>query len=340
MKRKKKKTPNTIPSGCTVFDKCLGKIVNGEIINFVGDRSTGKTLMVAELIAAARRKYGDQVKWFYDDAEAGFTFNTKEMYGFEMLTEEQRERSSDTIEEFELNFEKEINNIKKGEILIYVLDSFDGLNSEAGKKRYKKKLKVMSGEEEEGKGSFKLEKTTEFGEFFRQRKIDIRNKKILLVVVSQVRMNIGVTFGKKYYRTGGKALDHYAHQIIWFAEAERQTRIHKGRKRVTGITIKAKVDKNKEAPPFRECFINILFDYGVDNVTSNIDYYYNLRDEKGKLKKDKAKKLKWGGKEYSRKGLISYIEENNQEGELEELVRTSWDETEKALSSKERKKKY
>lgn len=334
-----------ISSGCDVFDLALGGgFPIGKIVNIVGDRSSGKSLLCMEFIAKARKIYGDKLKWFYDDVEAGFSFDCKKMYGFDIISSKRKEKDSDTIEEFEYNFEKQISNIEKDEILIYVLDSFDSLSSKAAKERFKKKMKKMEEDDnKKEKGSYKLEKTTEFGEFFRLKKQNIRDKNCILVVVSQVRENIGVVFGKKYYRTGGKALDHYASQIIWLSETEKQEQTIKGRKYKTGITIKAMIEKNKVGKPFRECFINILFDYpyGVDNVSSNIDYLYNLKTELGKLKDGyKKKKIEWNGKEFTREDLIYHIEENNLEETLKNGVIKDWQEIEESLSNNKRKRKY
>ena len=331
-----------ISSGCTVFDNALGNgFKKGHIINLVGDSSTGKTLVAIEFIAACKKLLGKKLKWFFDDVESRFDYNTKEMYGFDILSKNDREKSSDTIEEFELNFQKKVNNLKDDETLVYILDSFDSLSSRAAKERYEKRLKATEKGITEN-GSFKLEKTTEFGEFFRIKKKIIRDKNIILIIISQVRQNIGITFGAKYYRTGGKALDHFASQIIWLAEAEKISKIVRGLKKVTGITTKARITKNSVGKPFRECFINITFEnpYGVDNITTNIDYLYRLKTDSGKMNEKSKRKLEWDGKEYMRDKLIEYIESNDLEDELIKRVNNDWDEVEELISQKNRKKKY
>ncbi len=91
-----------VTSGSDIFDLALGGgFPIGKIINIVGDNSTGKTLLSCELIARAKQEYGDKLKWYYDDAETGFSFDTKEMYGFEIMKEECT--PSYTVEDFDLN---------------------------------------------------------------------------------------------------------------------------------------------------------------------------------------------------------------------------------------------
>jgi len=338
----KKKKVELLSSGSTVFNLTLGGgFKPGRIINLVGDNSTGKTLLAIEFIAACKKLLGKKLKWCYDDVESRFDYDTKEMYGFEVLPKQDRENNSDTIEEFELNFQKKINSLKNDETLIYVLDSFDSLSSTAAKERYEGRLRATEKGTKET-GSFKLEKTTEFGEFFRIKKKEIRNKNVILVIVSQVRQNIGVTFGAKYYRTGGKALDHFSSQIIWLAEAERISKTVRGLKKVTGITTKIRITKNSIGKPFRECFVNIAFErpFGIDEVTTNIDYLYRLKTDSGKMNEKSKRKLEWDNKEYTRNDLINYIESNDLELELVKRVNQDWEEIEELISQKHRKGKY
>jgi recombination protein RecA len=329
------KTQTLIPSGADVFDLTLGGgFPTGKIVNVVGDKSTGKTLMVSELISTAKKTYGKKLKWFYDDAEVGYNFNSSVLYGFEILPEDGY--SSDTIEDFDFNLGEQLEKIKEGEYLIYVLDCFDSLSSEAEIERYEEERKAREKGKKLEKGSYKLEKQKALNLFFRIMKKKIKNKNCLLVILSQVRTKINVLFGEKYYRTGDKALDHYSSLIIWLAEAEKQ----KKKNRVTGITIKVNVKKNKVGKPFRVCYLEILFDYGVDNLTSNLMFLYDLKTETGKNKKN-MENLEWDGEEYKiLKDLVEHIEKNNLEEELKSRVIKKWNDIEEAISSKDRKAKW
>lgn len=293
-----------LSSGCDRLDLSLGNgYPLGKIVNIVGDKSSGKTLLASELIYKARSVFGDKLKWFYDDVEAGYSFNSKLMYGFTIFDGE-RDPPSITIEDFAFNLKRKLDSLKEDEFFIYVLDSFDSLSSEAEILRDVAKRKALeSGSHTKGDG-YKLEKQRFLGEFFRLRAKEIREKNFLLLIISQVREKIGITFGKRQYRTGGKALDHYAAQILWLMEEKKL--ISCGN--VKGVSIRVKVEKNKVDLPFRECSFEILFNYGVDNISSNLNFLYDLD---GTDKKNV--KLKWEGKVYTKKGLVSYIEKNNLE---------------------------
>lgn len=321
-----------LPSGSSLLDLVLGGgYAVGKIVNIVGDKSSGKTLLAVESIAASKKVYNDKLKIFYDDAESGFSINTKKLYGIDIIDECQNH--SITVEDFQYNLSNQLDQIEEDEYLIYILDSLDALSSEAEMERADKLQKAK----EEGKtvdgGTYGLEKQKKLGQIFRLFNQKIKDKKCTLIIISQVRSNIGVMFGDKYTRTGGKALDFYASQIIWLAEVEKK----KKQDVPVGISTKVKCKKNKVGMPFREAFIEILFDYGVDDITTGIYYLYDLRTPIGKAK---LSKIDWDGKTFTPAALVKYIEENNLETELKNRIIKKWFDLEDAISSKERKKKW
>lgn len=86
-------------------------------------------------------------------------------------------------------------------------------------------------------------------------------------------------FGEKHYRTGGKAMDFYASQILWLAQIKKLDKTIKKQKRVYGVQIKAKCKKNKIGLPFRECEFPIVFGYGVDDITSMLTWLESIDDK-------------------------------------------------------------
>lgn len=344
-----------ITTGAFVFDLVLGGGYPwGKMVNLIGDFSTGKTLFSCEAIAQARIRYGKKLKWFYDDAEAGFSIPDKMIYGFEICSDEQK--NSETIEDFELNLTKYLDKLKDDEFLIYVLDSFDALSSRAEIERAEERHKKIAAGKAIKKDSYNLEKQQMLNEFFRLRRLQIKNKNCLLIIVSQVRDNIGVMFGRKYKRNGGKALDMYAAQKLWLAESEKyETKFGD----TYGISVKVKNDKNKVGKPYRTCYVDIMYDeIGVDDIRSNILFLYDLKTETGKTMKSEEKKkvkdsktgkekteivglLKWDDKLFNFEDLCIYIDQNNLHDELHKKVQEKWDikEAECSLVSKGRTSK-
>jgi recombination protein RecA len=339
---KSKPPVEIISTGIDLFDLVLGGGFGiGKIVNLVGDKSSGKTLLAMEFIAYCRHVLGKKFRWFYDDAEAGFSFNSEQLYGFELIPANQI--CSSTIEEFAVNFKRHISSLRKGETFVYVLDSLDAMSSIEELKRDKedtKKLEeAIDNEEDVGKiklqGTYGMERQKKLSQFFRTRVSELRGKRVILIIISQVRTNINVMFGEKYIRTGGKALDFYASQIIWLAEVCKQRK----KNRVTGITVKVRCKKNKLGKPFRECLLDIVFDYGADNVSSNVKFQFDLITPLGKEKE--RIDVSFDGQDFkSINQIIEYIEKNGYQKQLSELVRGKWHEIEDSISSKDRIAKW
>ena len=131
-------------------------------------------------------------------------------------------------------------------------------------------------------------------------------KNVLVIIISQIRENVDPYSFEKFNRSGGKAMDFYAHSVIWLAGAKKILR----KETPVGNVVKAKTTKSKTPRPFRECFFNFLYDYGLDDIGTNVDYLFDLRTEKGELN-TKAKAVKWEGGELSLEDLKKFIEDND-----------------------------
>ena len=303
------KSENTVESehfcsGSTTYDTMIGGNKGvfgyrfGRIYNIVGDSSSGKSFLAAESIASARKKYGNKLKWNYDDGETGFTFDTKNLYGFEIVPKETLR--SKTVEDAYINVNNFIDSLKEDEYGIYIIDSLDGLTSKQIQEIGEKRISVAKKGKEFDEGSYKTEKAKFLSqEFFPDLAGKLDNSNCALLIVSQIRDKIGVTFGKKADRTGGKALNFYAHSCVWLSVVEKL----KKKEKVVGIRVKAKTEKSKTPRPFRESYTTIFFDIGVDNISGNLDYLFNLLTDMGK---ESAKRINisWDGKDFTNKECL------------------------------------
>jgi len=249
-----------IPSGCKLLDLVLGGgYPLGRIVNIVGDASTGKTLLAIEAFINFKKNYPDG-KMYYHESEAAFDIGYAEELGMPVDSVEFIEDVK-TVEDFYSSIEKIIKQHKEEKVHgLYVLDSLDALSDRA--------------ELERGitDSSYAMTKQKKLSEIFRRIVVDIEDTKICLMIISQVRDNIGVVFGERYKRSGGKALDFYASQVLWLAEIEKLYKTVKKIKRPIGIMIKAKCKKNKISLPFRECVFPIIFGYGIDDAYASLNF--------------------------------------------------------------------
>lgn len=283
-------------TGCQLLDLVIGGkkgvlgIPAGKFINIVGDKSAGKTFLSNEIIASAYHKYGSKkFKWVYDDCESGYSFDTESMYGFDIMPE--NPVHSTTVEEAFCNISDFANSLKDSQFGIYVLDSLDGLTSQEQDDRAEERLKAFHADKEFDKGTYGMGKQKYLSqEFCPQLCSVIEDKNVLVIIISQVREKIDMFSFEKYSRSGGKAIDFYAHSVIWLATAKYITK----KDRKVGVVVKAKTTKSKTPRPFRECFFSFLYDYGLDDIGSSVDFLFDLRTDKGELN-TKAKAVQWNG---------------------------------------------
>lgn len=302
-----KTKPQYLRTGSTLLDLCIGGGVGlgipaGVVVNLVGDKSSGKTFLANEIIAATHWELNQQKKdrfvWNFDDCESGHTFDTVGLYGVAIRPEKPEDKEipdSTTIEEMDTNVGVFLRGIKPGQVGLYVVDSLDGLSDDEKEDRATERVDAaMKGKTIEQGGTYGVAAPKFLSqEFFKTKTAQFREKNSTLIIVSQVRENMERrAFGKKYKRAGGKALDFYAHTCLWLSTIRKIERAG----RVVGVYVEAVAEKSKTPRPFRSVRFSLYFAYGIDDIGSNLDYLYDLRTESGELNKD-AESICWDGTE-------------------------------------------
>lgn len=259
-------SPNVeyVHSGCTLLDLVLGGgWALGRVVNVVGDKAVGKTLLAIEAASNFIRDHPRGRVW-YCEAEAAFDEAYAGALGVPVA--KIKFRRLDTIEDVAEDLEKCVewsrSNRAPG---LYVVDSLDSLSD---RKAMARKI------DEQG---WHLEKPKMMSEMLRKVVRDLEENRIMLMIISQVRDKIGVTFGDRHSRSGGKALDFYASQIMYLSHIEQISRTYRGQKRVIGVRIRAKNKKNKVGQALRDCEFTIRFGYGVDNLRANLEWLATLK---------------------------------------------------------------
>lgn len=317
-----------------------GGWARGRIINLVGTESSGKSLLSLELLANAYHtfKKEDNISSYvfpkvknlimvYNNVEGIMDFPIEEMYGKNFVKSIEWV-SSKTCEEFGRDVQRRIDAIKNGDCLIYIADSLDAMVSSAQKERTEKSLKTDKDEE----SAYGTEKAKYFsGGLFNNLCEKQQGKDATIVMISQLRENIGVMgYGEKFKRTGGKALDYYSHQVCWLKVKDKLKKTFRGNDKIFGVRDHAVLKKNKCAIPYRESEFNILFNYGLDNIGSMIDYLFGPQ----------VKVIEWNDEKYKREEFIDLIENDKDEYEaLVDAVEKDWAEIEEAIKP-ERKNRW
>ena len=249
-----------VKTGCTLLDCALGGgWALGRVANVVGDKATAKTALACEALINFVKQYPDG-KAAYRDVEAAFDQDYAQAMGLKLDTVDfgDPDKLLVTVEDFASDLERFIGSCDGHGI--YVLDSLDALTTED-------ELGRNYGDQGFGTAKAKL-----LSEVFRKLARRLEQSKVLLVIVSQVRDNIGAMFGEKHKRSGGRALDFYASQIVWLARMKTLDKSVNKIKRVYGITVKANVKKNKVGLPHRTCEFDFIFGYGIEDMAASISW--------------------------------------------------------------------
>lgn len=305
---------------------------------FVGDSQSGKTFLSLTCLAEAVLNPGfDEHRLIHDDVEGGALMDIRTFFGKRVANriEPPNKRGySETIEEFYYN----INTALDMEIpFIYILDSMDGLSSKTEDAKFKKsktafeKGKDVAGTMTDGKAKVNSAN-------MRRLLKRLRKSGSILLIINQTRdkMDAG-PFESKKTRSGGHALTFYATLEMWSSVFKKLKKEVRGKKREQGTLCKVRVKKNRIKGRDRDVLIPIYNTYGIDDIGACVDF---LTDEKHWVKKGGTIKAHEFDLECRRSKIIQYIENNEMEKDLHDIVTDVWIEIEEALSLKDRKKRY
>lgn len=238
---------DAISTGSLAIDYALGVggLPRGRIIEIYGPESSGKTTLALQCIAECQKEGG---KTAFIDAEHAIDPRYAKALGVDVdeLILSQPDSGEQALEIAEVL-------IKSGAIDLIVIDSVAALVPQA-------ELDGEMGDSNIGLHARLMSKA------MRKLAGAMNSNNCTTIFINQLREKVGVIFGNPEVTTGGRALKFYSTIRM---EVRKSEAIKDGTE-IVGNKVNVKIAKNKVAPPFKTCQVEIYYGQGISHVSEII----------------------------------------------------------------------